>query len=142
MDERSAGALLKQRFEAAGFAIVENVAFDEDGIRFEIDGFDRANRVGYEYITDEAGDGWDVDGQVVAALAKRHADGDLHVLVVDENDAPDEAALGERADAFLAEVKKKLDTAPTKPAKPAAKAKKPAAKAAAKPKPKAKTRRK
>ena len=68
MDERKACTRLKQRFEAAGFAIAENRMFEEPGIRFEIDGFDAKRRVGYEYLTGEAGDGWDVDGDVIAAL--------------------------------------------------------------------------
>ena len=117
MEERAACALLKARFEQAGFRIAEHQSFDEDGIRFEIDGFDAERRVGYEYVTDEAGDGWDVDGDVIAALEARRKNGELHVLVVDEAQAQDEASLHRRADAFLAE----LPAAPPKPAKAAAK---------------------
>jgi len=124
MDERNACALLKQRFEAAGFHIEENRPFDEAGVQFEIDGFDPEARVGYEYISSEAGDGWDVDAKVVAALEARREKGEVHVLFVDEADA---SRLGELADAFLASL--------AKPKKPAAKPKKAAA---AKAKPKAK----
>jgi hypothetical protein len=102
MTERDACALLKARFEAAGYAIAENQPFAEDGIQFEIDGFDARARVGYEYVTDEAGDTWDVDDQVVAALAEKLRAGTLSVLVVGENEAPDAASLGRVADAFLA----------------------------------------
>lgn len=102
MEERAACAQLKRRFEAAGFRIKENQTFDEDGVRFEIDGFDAARRVGYEYLTAEAGDGWDVDGDVIAALDERRRRGELHVLVVDEADAPDAASLDQAIDAFLA----------------------------------------
>ena len=105
MEERSACAQLKRRFEAAGFHIKENQRFDEDGVWFEIDGFDAARRVGYEYVTREAGDGWDVDGNVIARLAERRQRGELHVLVVDEADAPDAAALDRVIDAFLGELK-------------------------------------
>src|SRR5580704_14931806 len=104
MQEREACGLLKARFEAAGLRISENVMFDEGGVRFEIDGFDAARRVGYEYVTEEAGDRWDVDEQVEQALTARRASGELFVLVVSETDAPDAAALGKRADAFLAEL--------------------------------------
>jgi len=139
MEERKACALLKARFEAAGFHIAENVMFEEDGMRFEMDGFDADARVGYEYVTDEAGDSWDVDDAVQAALAERRAKGDLFVLVVNETEAPDADSLGKRADAFLAELPKHDvdDDADTKP-KPRAKratasaAKKPAAKKAKK----------
>ena len=127
MDERAACQLLKQRFEAAGFHIEENRPFEEDGVRFEIDGFDPAARVGYEYITREAGDDWDVDGDVIAALAARRDKGELFVLVVDERDAPDAAALAARAAEFLAALpakpaaKKKPAAAKKKPSKPRAK---------------------
>ncbi len=122
-------ALLKQRFEAAGFHIDENQPFDEQGVRFEIDGWNAEARVGYEYISSEAGDGWDVDGTVVAALEVRRQKGELHVLFVDESDA---ARIGELADAFLAGLK---PAKAAKPKKAAAKPKKAAA--AAKPKKKA-----
>jgi len=107
VEERFACAQLKQRFEAAGFHIKENQLFDEDGVRFEIDGFDADRRVGYEYITDEAGDGWDVDDDVIAALAERRERGELHVLIVDEADAPDKASLDESIDEFLEDLHKR-----------------------------------
>jgi hypothetical protein len=133
MTESDACALLKARFEKAGYAIAENVPFDEAGIRFDIDGFDAAKRVGYEYITDEAGDTWDVDGDVIAALDARRAAGELFVLVVAEASAPDAKALGHAADTFLATLatgaKPPKQAAPKKTtAKPAAAKKKPAAK--------------
>lgn len=112
VEERAACAQLKRRFEAAGFRIRENQTFDEDGVWFEIDGFDAERRVGYEYITAEAGDGWDVDGKVVAALAERRQRGELHVLVVDEADAPDAASLDRAIDAFLAELPAREAAAP------------------------------
>ena len=130
VEERSACAQLKRRFEAAGFHIEENQTFDEDGVWFEIDGFDAARRVGYEYVTKEAGDGWDVDGDVIAQLAERRKRGELHVLVVDEADAPDAASLDRAIDAFLGELPARA-TAPAA-APPAAAA---AATGAAKPPP-------
>jgi len=105
VEERAACAQLKRRFEAAGFRIQEHQAFDEDGVRFEIDGFDAERRVGYEYITQEAGDGWDVDDDVIAALAERRKRGELHVLVIDEADAPDADALDRAIDGFLGELR-------------------------------------
>ena len=101
MEERAACAQLKRRFEAAGFRIKENQTFDEHGVRFDIDGFDAERRVGYEYLTKEAGDGWDVDDDVIAALAERRKRGELHVLVIDEADAPNAAALDAPIDEFL-----------------------------------------
>jgi hypothetical protein len=142
MDERKAAALLKQRFEAAGFAITENVSLDEGDLSFEVDGYDANRRVGYEYVSRESGDGWDVDEDVIAALGKLHADGTLSILVVDEHDAPDEASLGRAADTFLAglaksstaNAKPKADTKKPKAAKPKAPPPKKPAKDAKKPK--------
>jgi hypothetical protein len=134
MTEQSACALLKARFEKAGYAIEENVAFDEDGVAFEVDGFDADKRVGYEYITDEAGDTWDVDNEVIAKLAARRDAGELFILVVGESEAPDAAALGRAADLFLgqlAEIERDAKPKKAAPAKKAAAAKKPAAKKAA-----------
>ena len=107
MEERAACALLKQRFEAAGFTIEDNLPFDEDGIRFEIDGFDAQHRVGYEYATDEAGDSWDVDDAVIATLEERRKRGEVYILVVREADARDAQSLGVAADAFLAELRER-----------------------------------
>jgi hypothetical protein len=107
MEERKACALLKQRFEAAGFFIEENQPFDEAGVRFDMDGYDSKLRVGYEYVTREAGDDWDVDGNVISALEERMKKGELFVLVVDEANAPDEKALYKATDAFLADLKKR-----------------------------------
>jgi hypothetical protein len=115
MEERKACDHLKRRFEAAGFTIAENVDLDEDGIRFEVDGFDAEKRVGYEYVTAEAGDGWDVDDGVKATLAERQAAGELHILVIDEASAPDAKALDREIDAFLARLK--ASGAAAKPAK-------------------------
>jgi hypothetical protein len=136
---------LKQRFEAVGFHIKENQTFDEDGVRFDIDGFDAARRVGYEYVTSEAGDGWDVDDDVIAALEERRSRGELYVLVVDEADAPDQAALDEAIDDFLEELRDRgampQAAAPALPAKPSSGASsQPAPKPAAKNKPARKSR--
>jgi hypothetical protein len=121
MTEREACALLKSRFEEAGYRIAENQPFAEAGVQFEIDGYDAAARVGYEYITDEAGDGWDVDGSVIATLDEHRKQGDLHILIIDETAAPDAAALDRAARAFLLELPKPRAEVPAKP-KRAAKA--------------------
>jgi len=138
--------LLKKRFEAAGLTIDENRALEVDGYTFEVDGFDAERRVGYEYVTAESGDGWDVDDNVIAALDAHRKRGDLFVLIVDEAEARDAAALGKIADAFLAGLPKakpaakKADPKADKPA--ARKADKPAAKKPAATKPEKKPARK
>ena len=116
MEERKACALLKAQFEAAGYAIDENVPFDEDGLAFDLDGFDHDERVGYEYVTAEAGDGWDVDENVIAELGRRREKG-LYILVIDEAAAPDEASLKKLAEVFLAEIEKAKKADKKPPAK-------------------------
>ncbi len=132
MTERDACALLKARFEKAGFKIAENIPFEEGGVRFEIDGFDAAKRVGYEYLTEEAGDSWDVDGAVISALHARREAGELFILVVDEADAPNAESLGAVAEMFLTQLESELgDDEPKATKKKKAPAtKKPAAKPA------------
>lgn len=134
VEERAACAQLKRRFEAAGFRIKENQTFDEDGVWFEIDGFDAERRVGYEYLTEEAGDSWDVDGRVIAELAERRKRGELHVLVVDEADAPDAATLDRAIDEFLRSLPAGADAPAPAPAEGAVSTgEAPAATAAAEP---------
>jgi hypothetical protein len=116
VEERAACAHLKRRFEAAGFRIKENQTFDEHGVWFEMDGFDAERRVGYEYVTAEAGDGWDVDGDVIAALADRRKRGEIHILIIDEEDAPDAASLDHAIDEFLAGLPPRAAEAPAAPA--------------------------
>ena len=122
MTERDACALLKARFEQAGYAIAENITLDEQGVNFEIDGYDADKRVGYEYVTEEAGDSWDVDGDVIDALNAARRAGELFVLVVNETDAPDSGSLGKAADAFIASL---VEKPKQKKAVPAAKKKAP-----------------
>lgn len=133
MDERKAAALLKARFEAAGCKIEENRRLAEAGVDFEIDGYDPDTKVGYEYVTEEAGDSWDVDGNVIAALDQARDDGKLYIFVMSEGDAPDDKTLGAAADGFLAELVEAgvITGGAKKEAKPKAKAK---PKADAKPK--------
>ncbi|HEY0252596.1 MAG TPA: hypothetical protein VGC41_13770 [Kofleriaceae bacterium] len=129
MKEQAACALLKARFEKAGYHIEQNVTFDEDGVSFEVDGFDDEKRVGYEYLTEEAGDSWDVDSDVIAKLNERRDAGEVFILVVSEADAPDAKSLTSAADVFLEQLKPAVKKPATK--KPTAKkptAKKPAAK--------------
>ncbi len=107
MTEEAGCALLKSRFEAAGYAIAQRYLFDEEGVRVELDGFDPGARVGYEYLTAEAGDQFELTAEVVASLEARMAKSELFLLLIDEADAPSEQLLGMAADHFLAAVGKR-----------------------------------
>ena len=101
MDEREGCALLKERFTAAGLSIEEAYAFREGGVAVSIDGFDPARRVGYEYITTEAGDRAELTADVVAELEDRMTRGELFLLLIDEREVDGGATLGRAADHFL-----------------------------------------
>jgi hypothetical protein len=100
-------ALLLLHFTAAGYAIRENFHFRETDIEVDLDGWDPAARIGYEYITREAGDDRQFDTATLARFEARMMKGELFVLLIDEHDAVTAEALGRAADGFLAEVAKR-----------------------------------
>lgn len=104
MTEAEGAATLKGLFEAAGYHIAERFTFDEDGVFAELDGWDADARVGYEYITSEAGDRLEFTPSAIATLEARMSRGELYVLLVDEHDVDGEAALASAAKDFLARV--------------------------------------
>lgn len=104
MTEAEGAALLKGLFEAAGYQIAERFTFDEEGVFAELDGWDAVARVGYEYITSEAGDRLEFTPRALAALERRMKKNELFVLLIDEHDVEGGAALTLAAEAFLREV--------------------------------------
>ncbi|MCC6648102.1 MAG: hypothetical protein IT374_21350 [Polyangiaceae bacterium] len=104
MTEAEGAAHLKAIFEAEGYRIAERFALDEDGVFVELDGWDATARVGYEYITSEAGDRLEFTPGAIAALEARMARRELFVFLVDEHDVDGEAALSSAAREFLARV--------------------------------------
>lgn len=104
MTEAQGRALLHGLFTEAGYAIVEDFRFDEDGVAVDLDGWDAAARVGYEYITREAGDDKQFDEATLSRFEERMDRGELFVLLVDETAAVTESALAEAGRGFLAEL--------------------------------------
>jgi len=102
MTEEAGCALLKARFEKAGYTIAERHKVAIGGAEIELDGFDPAARIGYEYITTEAGDRTEITPAVLEALEDAMARDEFYVLLIDETDAPDERLLTVAADRFLA----------------------------------------
>jgi hypothetical protein len=101
MDETAGCAILKQRFTAAGLAIQERYRLQDRRLSIELDGYDPAQRVGYEYITTAAGDRDEITPAVVEELEERMARAELFVLLVDEVEATTEETLIHAADHFL-----------------------------------------
>ena len=104
MTEAEGKALLLARFTEAGYAVVADFHFHEGDVVVDLDGWDAAARVGYEYITREAGDDKQFDDATLVRFEARMEKGELYVLLVDEREAVTKEALGAAADGFLAEL--------------------------------------
>lgn len=102
--EQEGCLVLKQEFENAGLRIAERTLVETGGIQIELDGFDARRRIGYEFITEAAGDRASITPEVVAALEARMGAGDLHVLLVDEWEVGTAEELAGYARRFLAEL--------------------------------------
>jgi hypothetical protein len=104
MTERDGCEVLKRCFTAAGFTIAERHPLALDAGVVELDGYDAARRVGYEYLTSEEGDHEAVTPAMREELERRMAAGELHVLMIDEAEGWDAASLATAAERFLARV--------------------------------------
>lgn len=89
LSEEAGRIVLREVFEAAGFAIVEDYLLD--GVR--IDGYDPEAGVGYEYLTR-------ADPKSIEALHNRH------IFLLDEKRVPDANTLIEAVFEFLGEVQR------------------------------------
>ena len=103
LTEQEGCALLKARFEAAGFAITEHHPFLEHGVEITLDGFDADERVGYEFVTTDAGDREELTPEVLAKLEGALRAGDLALLLIDEADV-DAARLDFAIEQFLQRI--------------------------------------
>ena len=104
MNEAEGSALLRARFTEAGYAIAPDFHFHEGAIEVDLDGWDAALRVGFEYITREAGDSQQFTPEALAEFEARMGRGELFVLLIDEGDAVTADELDRAARAFLGEV--------------------------------------
>jgi hypothetical protein len=102
--EAEGTALLLARFTEAGYTIASNHHFHEGDIEVDLDGWDAAARVGYEYLTREAGDDKQFDAPTLARFEARMTKGELFVLLIDEREAVTADALEAAAKGFLAEL--------------------------------------
>lgn len=105
LGEEEGRAVLKRCFEAAGLAIAVDHALAD--VPLVLDGYDATRRVGYEFITTDAGDRLEVTPQVVAELERRMAAGELAVLLIDERDVAAPVDLEAGARAFLEEARRR-----------------------------------
>lgn len=99
--------ILQAVFTARGYNVQRDVSFAEADVSFDADGWDPAARVGFEYLTSEAGDRDDLTQDEMAALAARMERGELYFLIVDERDVDAPETLRWAADRFLDEVERR-----------------------------------
>ncbi len=79
--------VLKEAFEAQGYAIVENFRLHlKDGVEVELDGFDPQAQVGYEYLTEE-------DGIEPGPLDLLMRQNQCQIFLIDESLVPDANAM-------------------------------------------------
>jgi hypothetical protein len=102
MNEREGSDLLAACFAAAGLAIERDYRFREGGVDVSLDGYDPKARIGFEFITTEAGDRAGFTPAVIEELETRMQAEELFVLLIDEADVPSREALEAAAQGFLA----------------------------------------
>jgi hypothetical protein len=89
----------------AGLSIREGAPFEIEGTVLSLDGYDPERRVGFEFVTAEAGDRNSFGEGVVAALERKMESGEAFLLLVDEWDVADTAELTLAARRFLDELR-------------------------------------
>jgi len=93
--------ILERTFGARGFQIIRNFPFREGAVAFEIDGWDPTARIGFEYLTAEAGDHDDLSRVEFEKLADKMRRGELHIFIIDEGEIETEQELVDAANAFI-----------------------------------------
>lgn len=101
LSESEGTALLRRCFEAAGLRIEADHPISVVGKTVRLDGFDTARRIGFEYLTHEAGDRDELTPDVIAALEEKMGVGELFVLLIDEEEVSSPEALERAAEHFL-----------------------------------------
>lgn len=105
--EREGCAILTKVFTKRGYAIERDVALELSGVSFNADGWDAEARVGFEYLTHEAGDYLDLGPDELTALSTMMERGELYILLIDEHEVDGAGDLAWAAERFLDEVAKR-----------------------------------
>ncbi len=117
LGEEAGGAILARVFAARGYALERNAPFElrvQGGAvkTVHLDGYDAAQRVGFELVTTAAGDRAEFTPDVLDALEGKMARGECFLLLVDETDGLGEAELERAAGRFLDAVAAHTDLGP------------------------------
>ena len=105
LSESEGVRLLREEFVRAGLSIEEGAPFEVDGVVLSLDGYDPVHRVGFEFVTAEAGDRKAFTADVLEGLEQKMERGEAWVLLVDEWDAVDAADVALSARRFLGELR-------------------------------------
>lgn len=106
LSEADGCLLLARLFQARGYQISRNVPIREQSLSFTADGWDERARVGFEYLTHEAGDQLDLPPQMRAELERRIQQGDLYFFLIDERQIESADELAWAAERFLDHVER------------------------------------
>ncbi|MEZ4383249.1 MAG: hypothetical protein R3A79_18115 [Nannocystaceae bacterium] len=104
ISEAEGCAILTRVFESRGYRIARDVLLAVGGVELTADGWDADARVGFEYMTLEAGDHADLTPAEMVELGERMERGELFLFVIDENRIEVAEDLEWAARAFLDEV--------------------------------------
>jgi hypothetical protein len=107
VNEREGSALLRRVFETAGIKIEEAVKKRFDAGEVTLDGWDDAKRIGFEFITTEAGDRSEFTVAVLEEIERRMSEGEFFLFLIDEETTAEEATLERAAHRFLDTLRKR-----------------------------------
>jgi len=101
-------AFLAWQFAKQKLDITTNYAFDHDGVKVQLDGYDPQRNIGYEFFS---GGDWDeFTDALKAKLAQFQTDKKAAILLIDISGTPDASTLSKQVSKFFTKIKK------TKPA--------------------------
>lgn len=101
MTEAEGCELLHRVFATRGYQIARDVQVTFEGVSFFADGWDSAKRVGFEYLTHEAGDHADLDAGERQRLEMLLEAGKVSVFIIDETEVDEPGTLEWAAHRFL-----------------------------------------
>lgn len=105
LSEQEGCQVLLRAFEAAGYRMQTHYSLElPSGARISLDGYDPERKVGFEYITDEAGDRQELTPAVVEELEDAIQAGNFALLLVDELEVAEADELAALARQFLERV--------------------------------------
>lgn len=107
MNEREGSERLREIFNDAGCEIASDVPLSLDAGTVTLDGWDVGRRIGFEFITTEAGDREEFTAAVLDEIEARMDRGELYLFLVDEAVVPKPESLERAARRFLEALQKR-----------------------------------